>query len=99
MLEITVRGPRNPKVALHFLIDVDETRRRPNAGLDRKAEPMRLPRPVIEVLAKNHHAHILRWRRVERCAPVAWAREEDRKSVVEGQSVCVRVNLGGPRIM
>src|SRR3546814_9440817 len=76
MFEITMRRPRNPKVALHFLIDVDETRRRPHAGLDRKAESVRLPRPVIGVLAQNHHAHILRRRRVERGEPVARARKD-----------------------
>src|SRR3546814_14738750 len=37
---------------------------------------MRLPRPVIGVLAQDHHAHILRRRRVERGEPVAWARKD-----------------------
>src|SRR3546814_15970140 len=87
MFEITVRRPRNPKVALHFLIDVDENRRRPHAGLDRKAAPMRLPRPVIGVLAQNQHAHTLRRRRV------------DRKIIAEGQCVSVPVDPGGVRTM
>src|SRR3546814_18511963 len=61
----------NAKVVLHLLVDVDQARRHPHPRLHRKAQAMRLPRPVIGVLPQDHDPHVPRRRRVERREPVA----------------------------
>ncbi|MOA10314.1 hypothetical protein D3C78_1301980 [compost metagenome] len=41
----------NAEIGLQFLVDIDERRRNAHAGLDGKAQPMRLAKPVIGILA------------------------------------------------
>jgi hypothetical protein len=74
MSEIAVRRPRDAEVALHFLVDIDEARRGANPRLYRKAQAMRLLRPVIRILPQDDDADVARRRRVERGEPVARAR-------------------------
>src|SRR4029079_15611350 len=71
MLEEAV--PRRPdaEVALDFLENVDEAWGDLDAGLDRKAQPVRLSFAMVRILAEDHHPHFLERRQVERPEPLA----------------------------
>src|SRR3546814_3646154 len=60
MLKKAVTRRRNTQVALQFLVDVDQGRRRPHAGLYGQAKPVGLPDAMIGVLAHYHHPDLLR---------------------------------------
>ena len=53
--EVAVVGDRATHVGLQFAEHVDQTRRRLDPGLDRKAKPVRLARAVIGVLTEQEH--------------------------------------------
>src|SRR3546814_19991442 len=62
MLKKAVTRRRNTQVALQFLVDVDQGRRRPHAGLYGKAKPVGLADGMIGVLAQYTHPDLLqRW--------------------------------------
>ena len=71
MFQKAVPGPRNAQVALHLLIDVDQRRRRPHAGLHRKAQAMRLPLAMIGVLPQYHDLDRIQRGEVERAEILA----------------------------
>src|SRR3546814_5565345 len=65
MLKKAVTRRRNTQVALQFLVDVDQGRRRPHAGLYGKAKPVGLADGMIGVLAQYHHPDLLQRCQVE----------------------------------
>src|SRR3546814_3490187 len=65
LLKKAVTRRRNTQVALQFLVDVDQGRRRPHAGLYGKAKPVGLADGMIGVLAQYHHPDLLQRCQVE----------------------------------
>src|SRR3546814_15967175 len=65
MLKKAVTRRRNTQVALQFLVDVDQGRRRPHAGLYGKAKPVGLADGMIGVLAQYNHPDLLQRCQVE----------------------------------
>ncbi|MNP58571.1 hypothetical protein D3C76_1534960 [compost metagenome] len=59
-------GYRDVQVALQFLVDIDQRRRRGHARLHRETQAMGLARTVVWVLAKNDYFHLVQRCRVER---------------------------------
>ena len=63
--EIAMAGVGYPKIGCQFLVDVLKRWRWGHAMRHGKAEPMRLARPVIGILAKDHDLHIVEGRQLE----------------------------------
>ena len=68
--------PFDPEVALQLLVNVDQARRGLNSIGDREAQAVRLPRPVIRILAEDHDADVPERRQVQRSKPVRALRED-----------------------
>ena len=64
----------HPEIGVKLGEDVHERRWRGDAMHDRKAEPMRLPGPVVWVLAEDHHAGVGERREVQRSKHVVGGR-------------------------
>ena len=60
--KVAVCGMRNAQVAMQFLEQVHQGRRRGHSDGHRETETMRLAGAVVGVLAKDHHPHL-----IERC--------------------------------
>src|SRR3546814_13443756 len=90
MLKKAVTRRRNTQVALQFLVDVDQGRRRPHAGLYGKAKPVGLPDAMIGVLAQYHHPDLLQRCQVESAEIFAalGERSEERRVGKECVSTC-----------
>src|SRR3546814_15683565 len=80
--QAAVVGRRDAQIALNLGKDIAQRGRYRHSRWYRKAQSVRLPRPVVRVLTEDNHLH-----RVKR----------DRKSVGTGKSGLVRVDLGGRR--
>ncbi|MNN38170.1 hypothetical protein D3C81_1521540 [compost metagenome] len=65
-LQATVVGDVDVEVALEFLVDVEQRRRRGDARLHRKAQPMGLAGAVVRVLAEDHYLDLVQWSGIER---------------------------------
>ena len=63
--QIAMPGMRYAQITGQFLIDVLQGWWRGHARSHRKAEPMRLPRPVIGVLTQNDHLYLFKRRQIK----------------------------------
>jgi hypothetical protein len=70
MLQESMRWPSDSKVALQFLVDVDEARRRANPVGDRETQAVGLTGTMVGILADDHDPHVIKRRQVERPEPV-----------------------------
>src|SRR5688500_10538610 len=64
--QAAVVGPRQAEVALDLLEDVLERGRYRHARQDREAQPVRLARPMVGILAEDHDLDLLERRGVQR---------------------------------
>src|SRR5690606_35957927 len=76
MFEEAMPRRLDAEVAFQLLVDVDEAGRRPDAGLDREAQAMRLAGAVIGVLAEDDDAHRVQRGQVQRPEIFAALRED-----------------------
>ncbi|CAH0321498.1 hypothetical protein SRABI112_05338 [Pseudomonas mediterranea] len=64
-LQVAVVGDVDVQVALQFLEDIHQRRRRGYARLHRKAQAMGLARAVVRVLTEDHDLDLVQWRGIE----------------------------------
>ena len=76
--EAAVLSGRQTQIGLPLPVDVCQRGRQLDAGGHRKGQAVGLPRPVIGVLAQNHHLHLVRGRQREGGKQVRPGREDRR---------------------
>src|SRR5207342_1617059 len=66
MRQAPMRGARDPEIAMQFLEDVLQRRRHRGAVLHGETQAMRLPEPVVRILAEHDDLHLVEGRGIQR---------------------------------
>ncbi|PAV66679.1 hypothetical protein WR25_01824 [Diploscapter pachys] len=75
-LQMPVARRGNAQIVVQFLEDVAQRRRHLHPRLHRKAQAMRLPRPMVRVLPQDHDLHRIERRQLQRPKPVVRRRQD-----------------------